>query len=109
MHIEPELEDWAAQIWGGMPPPEMLEAAHKLACWLKDYMIDSDDFFGNAYPVDMVRIRIQYKLMELMCEAVRIDRQIEGPSFFGTKRQCLEPWRRRQIPPLRSWIRRNGK
>ena len=88
---EAELHQWMEREYGDVPPPEILDLCHDVACQIKAYVIDTGDWFG-AQHIDKVRIMLQSKLLDLACEVVRLDRQSE-PNFFGAARE------RGAVPP----------
>jgi hypothetical protein len=101
------LTEWAQDTFGGEPPKEVLDLCFLVSQKIKDYMIDTGDWWkpGN---IDWIRLRIQLLLLEFACEVTRLDRQ-SGPDMFGTVPQKIEPEPKWEPAPLRSWIRRNGK
>ena len=102
-------QEWAEREFGGEPPYELLDLCHQVACWIHIYMIESDDFFApppGCHGIDIIRLKLQSKLFALVTEAIRLDRQAEGPEFYATVPQTFKPWVTRPKPPLRDWIRR---
>lgn len=104
-----EVRAFVDRQFGGEIPPDILALCHLVAENVKNYAIDGGDWLASPYwNIDIVRIRIQYMVLQAVAEAIRRDRQ-SGPSFFGTVPQDIRPSVKRSEPPLRSWIRRNGK
>jgi hypothetical protein len=99
--------EWASDAFGGNPPTEVLDLCFQVSQKIKDYVIDTADWWkpGN---IDWIRLRIQLLLLEFACEVTRMDRQ-SGPNMFGTVPQKIEPEKKWVQPSLRSWIRRNGR
>lgn len=102
------LEELAEREYGGQPPDDLIELCHQVSCWIQTYTLEAEDFFApppGCEGIDMARLKIQAKLLDLVTEAIRLDRQTGGPEFFATVEQTFKPWVRRPISPLRSWIK----
>ena len=102
-------KEWAEKQWGDLPSDELFDLVHRASFDIQAIANDPDLYFRNM-PLDMVRLVIQAKLLDIVSEAIRIDRLSE-PNFFGSIPQTFgyTPRQPRQQPPLRSWIRRNGR
>lgn len=96
--------------YGDTPSPELMELCREVSFDVMEIMRDPDLWF-RLPRIDLVRLMIQERLVRFAAAVVRMDRQEEGPSFFGTVDQEFnyEPAKPKPPPPLRSWVRRNGR
>ena len=83
------------------PDPEVLDLCSRFAREIKEYVIETDDWF-RFQSIDYVRIRIQYILLQVAEEVMLHDRKTEGPSFIEPiaeqKISVPEPYKRRPAP-----------
>ena len=98
-----ELDEFFECVYGGTPSPELLEMACDAARRIVEYVVTTDDWFPRNAS-NMVRIKIQSMLVDYAAGVVNLDRQSEGPDFFGTVTVPGKPLppelRLRRVKPL---------
>lgn len=92
---------------GGPPPAEIMELCREVSFVIEEVVKDPDLWFRMPR-LNLVRLIIQSKLLDMAAEVVRLDRQREGPDFFGTRPQRISYQRPqpKPPPPLRSWVKK---
>lgn len=99
-------KEWAEKQWGDLPSEEIFDIAHRVSFDIQAIANDPDLYFR---PLEIVRLVIQARLIDAIAEAIRLER--ESRSNFGTVPQAFgyKPREPKLDPPLRSWVRRNGR